>query len=74
MSYIFVSAGYEITRESPFYRDWLYKDCNSMERNSTPSSQNVIDGKKQHTLAFFMDNVSVSHTISFCTQNKQDQI
>lgn len=50
MNYIFVGAGYEITLESHFYRDWQCKGCNSMEHNSTQSSQNVIDGRKQHKL------------------------
>lgn len=51
MNYIFVSAGYEITRESHLYGDWQCRDyCNSMEGNSTQSSWNVIDGRKQHKL------------------------
>lgn len=50
MNYIFVSTGYEITLESHFYRDWQCKDYNSMECNSTQSSQNVIDGREQHKL------------------------
>ena len=52
MNYIFVGTGYEITRESHFYRDWQCKAYNSMERNSTQSSQNVIDGRKQHKLPY----------------------
>lgn len=51
MNYFFVSAGYEITLESHFYGDRQCKDyCNSREGNSTRSSQNVIDGRKQHKL------------------------
>lgn len=51
MNYFFVSAGYEITLESHFYGDKQCKEyCNSREGNSTRSSQNVIDGRKQHKL------------------------
>lgn len=51
MNYFFVSAGYEITLGSHFYGDRQCKDyCNSREGNSTRSSQNVIDGRKQHKL------------------------
>jgi uncharacterized metal-binding protein len=39
MNYIFVSAGYEITQESHFYRDWQCEDCNSMEHSSTQAQK-----------------------------------
>lgn len=51
MNYIFVSTGYEITLESHFCRDWQRNNyCSSVEGNSTQSSQNATDGRKQSKL------------------------